>query len=298
MKTRSLVFCFLACLLFSCSDERRLTRKWTLDGSSTTEGLADLLEAMQGREVYASMLSHYDFFLRFYPDHTYTMGSKTHFMHGTWAVEERALTLNPESNTDTENRPVHFRVAALTADEVVLVLNSANAAPPGEVVAPDAPAVVFKGKGDSYDFSENDDFYSLPLNQWRLKPTRRQTEAELKTRLLNHLDYLTAWLTVAIEREAGEMDLSNLNSPIVFSVSGVGLRYFDDHADFNATFFDETDAHTAHDLLARAVETGAQRFQLRKKQVKQQARTDYDDETARGLAYFRAYVEEVKGALQ
>lgn len=295
---RVLLFGLLALLLFSCSEERRLTRKWTLDGSSTTEGLSDLLEAMQGREAYASMLSHYDFFLRFYPDHTYTMGSKTHFMHGTWAVEERALTLNPESAADTQNRPVHFLVAALSADEVVLVLNSAKSAQPGEVVAPEAPAVVFKGTADPYDFSEHDDFYSLPLNQWRIKPTRRQTEAELKTRLLNHLDYLTAWLTVAIEREGGEMDLSNLNSPILFSVSGVGLRYFDDHADFNATFFDETNARTAHDLLRRAIETGAQQFQKRKKAVKQQAQEDYDDETARGLAYFRAYVEEVKGALK
>lgn len=285
-------------LLFSCSDEHKLTRKWTIDGSSVADRLAELLEAMQGKELQASMMSHYDFFYRFYPDHTYTMGSKTHFMHGTWLLEDRDLTLIPDGNTDTRNRPVRFTLTELTDEVIALRLSFAKSELPSAALAPGVREVVFKGTADRYDFSEKDDFYSLRLNQWRLQPTRRETEAQLKARLLNHLDYLTAWLTVAIEREGGDMDLSNLNSPVVFSVSGVGLRYFDDHADFNAAFFDETDAHTAHDLLARAVETGAQRFQKRKKDVKRQAQADYDDETARGLAYFRAYVEEVKEGLK
>lgn len=300
MKTRVTAGVLLVVLLASCT-EHKLTRKWTMTGTTETSLIFSLLKALKDTSMPDpnSVVASYDYFYRFYPDHTFTTGSKTDFVHGTWELDGKNLTLKMENG----KRTLTYQLEELSSEKIVLKLTDEKLGSNLSKLMADMMNVKLSdvrltGEADTYDYSEDDDIYGLALNVWRIKPTRRQSEAQLKERLRNHLDYVLAWLTVAIEREAGEMDLSNLTSPIMLSVSGVGLKFFDDSPEFNATFFDETDARTAHDLMTRAVETGAQRFQTRNKSVREELKEEYEDETNRGLAYFRAYLEEVKAALK
>lgn len=288
---RPLTLLFIALLLTACSTEPPLTKKWTIDGVKVSTLLQEYDESFNALRESAVK---FDFFFRFYPDGSFTAGSnRSPLLTGTWARDAQTLRLDIAPSGKT----MRFKVQELSKNQLTLQLRTASRRLPndGSAMPRLVPQnVLLSGAADNYNFSEETDYYSLRLNAWRLKATQRESEAQLRERLLNHLDYLIAYLGVTIDREGGEVDLSELASPITMARNGIGLKYFDDSEVWAAPFFDQRDAQRAYGMLARAIRRYNPTFQAERPVLERELKGEHSDEVNRGLAFFKAYLERLR----
>jgi|GEM_PF-4321094 len=278
-------------LLSACSTEPTLTKKWTIDGVKVSTLLQEYDESFNALRESAVK---FDFFFRFYPDGSFTAGSnRSALLTGSWALTNQDLTLDIAPFGKT----MRFKVQELSKTQLTLQLHTASRRVPndGSRMPRLVPQnVLLSGAADNYDFSEKSDYYSLRLNAWRVKATQRESEAQLRERLLNHLDYLIAYLGVTIDREGGEVDLSELASPITMARNGIGLKFFDDSEVWAASFFDQRDAKLAHGMLARAIRRYYPAFQAERPALERELKGEHSNEVNRGLAFFKAYLERLR----
>lgn len=292
MKFKTLLV-FAGFLLFTaCSTEPTLTKKWTIDGVQVSTLLHDYDESFNALRESAA---RFDFFFRFYPDGSFTAGSnRSSLLTGTWTLADQNLTLHMEPS----GKNMRFRVREMTENQLTLSLYTVSRRPPNDRpstmprVVPQS--VLLSGMADNYDFSEESDYYSLRLNTWRVKATGRESEEQLRGRLVNHLDYLIAYLGVTIDREGGEVDLSELNSPITMASNGIGLKFFDDSNVWSTCFFDHRDARQAHRMLVRAVRQYDPAFRANRATLEHELKGEYSSDIDRGLAFFKAYLEGLR----
>ncbi len=286
------ILLFSALLLTACATEPILTKKWTIDGVKVSTLLQEYDESFNALRESAVK---FDFFFRFYPDGSFTAGSnRSPLLTGTWALTGHDLMLDLAPSGKT----MRFKVRELSKTQLTLQMHTASRRLPdaGSSTMPRVVPqnVLLSGAADNYDFSEKTDYYSLRLNAWRLKATQRESEAQLRERLVNHLDYLIAYLGVTIDREGGEVDLSELASPITMARNGIGLKFFDDSEVWAASFFDQRDAQLAHGMLARAIRRYDPAFQAERPVLERELKGEHSDEVNRGLAFFKAYLERLR----
>lgn len=290
-------FLFLALLASACrpSTEEKLARKWTF--SLTESALGSI--ALPGRDPGVrygdtSPDAYYDYFFRFYPNQTYTGGSNSSpFQYGTWSLRGDTLTVQPQRG----GKALRLTVVELTNKKIALRFGHAKNGPGTLPQRPDTPPLLLVGAADAYDFSGENDYYSLRLNAWRLQATRPESEHELRERLVNHLDYLIAYLGVTLDREGGEVDLSSVNSPVTFAVNGIGLKFLKDSPYWTATFFDYAQARLAHRTLNRAIDGYNRTFRRERPALERRINGEYRDQLDRGLAFYKAYLEGLRAVL-
>lgn len=287
----------LALVTLSCqpSPEEKLARKWTF--SLTESALGSV--ALSGRDPgvrYGDTPpdAHYDYFFRFYPDHTYTGGSNSSpFQHGSWTLRGDTLTVQPRRGGKT----LRLTLVELTGEKIALRFSDAKNGAGTLQQRPNSPPLLLVGAADAYDFSEETDYYGLRLNAWRLRATHAESEHELRERLLNHLDYLIAYLGVTLDRVGGEVDLSSVNSPITLAANGIGLKFFENTPDWANTFFDAEEARIAHRMLDEAINGYNRTFRGQRAGVGQRINGEYRAPIDRGLAFYKAYLEGLRKTL-
>ena len=97
-----------------------------------------------------------------------------------------------------------------------------------------------------------EDPYSVENNRWRMKPAKRETEDEIKQRILNHLSFWQLLFIDAGENKRSYVAYSWFASPLLIAVNGVQLSFYNDVKDeWDQNFYDSADAHRGYELMRK-----------------------------------------------
>ena len=176
-------------------------------------------------------------FLCLKPDGSYTRDFGK-FDYGSWKLEKSALVLH--SNT---NQVIIFPIKNFFNNELQLV---------------SAKQTVLNFESQPNKFSSaSDDPFSMENNQWRVPPTNKETDIQIKDRLRNHCRFNEVYFKWALDNELNSIDVRSTPSPIKIYANGFALKEFDDlPATWRSYFFDEEDCRKANNLIKNIFEKG------------------------------------------
>lgn len=109
---------------------------------------------------------------------------------------------------------------------------------------------------DFKKLGKENDIRSLTFNQWRFTPSQKETDEEIKQRLILNLKYIAAYMRVHMYGAFNQIHTAGIHSPFLYAKNGLFLYewqrvpYFWKHV-----FYDEDDAEKAYKILKRGFET-------------------------------------------
>ncbi|MBS1915249.1 MAG: hypothetical protein JST87_03170 [Bacteroidetes bacterium] len=177
-------------------------------------------------------------FLNLYPDGTYTRDFD-YFESGKWRMTKDQLILSPQSHpTET----LFFRIEGKDR----LQLLSAN----------HSSIYVFQSEPDGYG-SDSDDPFSLNNNLWRIPPTHKESNDEIKKRLINHCHFWEMYFSWAIKYGIEYLDVRNTPTPIKIYGNGFALKPFDYLPErWRSFFYDDDDCKKANLMIKQIFHNG------------------------------------------
>ncbi len=107
---------------------------------------------------------------------------------------------------------------------------------------------------DELRYSSQDiDPYSKTNNNWPIKPKHAETDAELKARVNNHLQFWKLLFTDAISKDKSYIAYNWFASPLVVAANGVALGKYDKvKAGWNSYFYDTIQAKQSYALMQKS----------------------------------------------
>ena len=89
-------------------------------------------------------------------------------------------------------------------------------------------------------------------NKWRIKATKTETDAELKSRISQMLNYYSIYFKL-ISEESSYFIPGRVILPVKFYQHGIGIKFFDEESLFASLFFSKEQAKIAHIMLDAAL---------------------------------------------
>lgn len=93
------------------------------------------------------------------------------------------------------------------------------------------------------------DLYDSKYNKWRIKPDKKETDAEIRSRVRNHVEFMQLYFENALEKRLRVVSEPNLASPFEVYSNGISMRKFDKIKDWQDLFFDGEDAKKGYDII-------------------------------------------------
>ena len=92
--------------------------------------------------------------------------------------------------------------------------------------------------------------FSKDNNQWRIKAAGKETDAQLKNRLLNHFKFWEIYFTWALNDKVQYIDVRSTPTPIKIYGNGFGLKPYDQlPREWVQYFYDEEDCRKANEKI-------------------------------------------------
>ncbi|MES1225155.1 MAG: hypothetical protein ABUT20_57260 [Bacteroidota bacterium] len=178
-------------------------------------------------------------FLNLYPNGTYTRDFGD-FESGQWKMDEGKIQLIP-----AKNRIIVFPYRLNTANEIELLYSGNNRADH------------FKKVPDSYiNYDENDPF-SVKNNLWRIHAAHKESDEEIRKRLINHCHFWEAYFAWAMQYELEYIDVRATPTPIKIYGNGFALKPFDYLPErWRSFFYDDDDCKKANHMIKVIFNTG------------------------------------------
>jgi hypothetical protein len=156
-----------------------------------------------------------------------------HFEYGIWTLKDQRLYL-----TNQQHKTFVYSVKQLSGKKLDLALSASETGN-------------FLGFGRPGSNAQNDPF-SLENNQWRVPPTHKEGDAEIRHRLYDHCRFWEAYFKWAKTEVAGRIDVRSTPTPLKIYGNGFGLKHYDNlPPEWKACFFDEEDCRKADTLIKR-----------------------------------------------
>ncbi|WP_276480895.1 hypothetical protein [Paraflavitalea pollutisoli] len=156
------------------------------------------------------------------------------FQYGTWTLNDEAVVL-----TDANKKKHAIVLKAIAPNEIAV-----------DVLPGNKDESMFKFEGSNNTFPEEENPFSLANNQWRVKATHRENDAEILARVKNHLRYWEKYFAWGLETKKTTLDVRSLPGPLKIYGNGFELLPFERwSAEWNGHFFDEADAYKAWEKL-------------------------------------------------
>lgn len=169
-------------------------------------------------------------FLELLPDGTYTRDFGR-FDYGNWNLKDNRLYL-----TNQQRKTYVYHVLSLTKKEMDVRLDSGRT---GHFLTHLMPS---GGR-------ENDPF-STDNNQWRIPAKHKESDAEIRQRLLNHCRFWECFFTWVDDKNEGVIDVAGFPTPLKVYGNGFGLKHYDNLPPvWKSYFFDDEDCHKADTLI-------------------------------------------------
>ncbi|MEI9945144.1 MAG: hypothetical protein WDN26_13110 [Chitinophagaceae bacterium] len=118
-----------------------------------------------------------------------------------------------------------------------------------ELLTPKGNIVNFEGKPASFA-SPGANPFSVDNNQWRIAAKRKETEQEIKKRLINHCRFYEIYFRWALDNELSSIDVRSTPSLIKIYGNGFELKPFDELPEaWRFYFFDQEDCRKASEMI-------------------------------------------------
>lgn len=174
-------------------------------------------------------------FVELRPDGSYTRDFGK-FEYGTWLKKDRALILTSH-NRRTSTYPM------LLSDPNELQLTFAG----GFIASFDSRAIP--------SIKQKEDPFSLVNNRWRISPTHKETDAEIRQRLFDHCQFWETYFRWALDKQVKYVDVRGTPTPIKIYGNGFTLKPTEDlPAEWRACFYDTDDCQKASDMIKEIFE--------------------------------------------
>jgi hypothetical protein len=154
-----------------------------------------------------------------------------HYDYGRWTIKENKLTLINYKNEETV-----FTVNSLSRNEMQLTVDGIR-------------ADNFANQPDFFK-SESDNPFSKQNNEWRIPALKKESDTEIKNRLLNHLLFWEKYFTWAFKNNIETIDVRSTPTLIKIYGNGFGLKpLYDLPKEWRSFFYDEEDLKKATDMI-------------------------------------------------
>jgi len=156
------------------------------------------------------------------------------FSYGRWKYENKNIYLT-EQMGGTTNTNI-YPVTAIGPKEMKLDLGG------GETGVFDSqPRAAGKA---------TDDPFSLQNNKWRIRPTHKESDAEIKNRLYDHCQFWETYFNWALANELSTIDVRSTPTPIKIYGNGFTLKPLEElPANWKSCFYDEEDCSKANAMI-------------------------------------------------
>lgn len=167
-------------------------------------------------------------FLNLEPGGTYTRDFGK-FDYGRWELKEGTLHLISSSD-QTSAYPIKFP----SGTEL-------------QIKTPEETILNFEGKFVSSTTSSP---FSLQNNQWRIPAKQKETEEQIRSRLLNHCLFYESYFRWALDNGITQIDVRSTPSLIKIYGNGFTLKPYNELPDpWKRLFFDEEDCQKANAII-------------------------------------------------
>ena len=174
-------------------------------------------------------------FMNLQSDHTYTR-DYVGFDYGRWELKDTMLILK-----STNGNTISFPITYLSGNE--LRLSTAK----GTIVN-------FESQSGNFSSAAENPF-SLENNQWRIRATKKESELEIKNRLLNHCLFYEVYFRWALANKLNSVDVRSTPSLIKIYGNGFALKNFEElPPSWRSYFYDVEDCRKANDLIKNIFE--------------------------------------------
>lgn len=236
---RYLSFLILIFSAASCTTDpdKVLARKWNI----TNQDMTDLKYSGYISSIAIQAVEG-DYF-KFYPDHKYTYMHLRNFDYGHWVYNptDSRIKLISEKDPDT----LSLIVKKIGEEQLILEMQK-------HVILKSNMTITFKP--DETTHSDSIDLYGKSLNLWRVKPTKPESDGQLRDRVKNNISYCSFYLKDALDTEKKIIDLGGLVSPFRIGSNGIGLESFENVSDkWIQIFYNKAQAQQAYNMIVEAM---------------------------------------------
>ncbi|HYE53482.1 MAG TPA: hypothetical protein VD996_01515 [Chitinophagaceae bacterium] len=216
---RLIIALFVIAALSKCgTDQDKLSKVWFYERTSGAAASSDTLLTPAN-------------FLSLRPDGSYTRDFGK-FEYGTWKFEEGRLSL-----TNQRNRTVHLKITFNTPNKIAIDLGNGKMAD-------------FYGPGPLDPTTPEQDPFSKQNNLWRIPATQKETDEQLRQRLLNHCKFWEIYFDWGTKNDLRALDVRNIPTCVKIYGNGFGLKKWDDlPAAWKSYFYDEEDCRKVDALI-------------------------------------------------
>lgn len=169
-------------------------------------------------------------FLSLEPNGSYTRDFGT-FDYGTWRMKDNAIHLT-NYKKEISILPINY----FAGNEIKFGTTNAS-------------IDNFESRPGSFTNADENPF-SKENNLWRIKAERKETEEEIKKRLLNHFRFWETYFTWALNNQIPTIDVRSTPTLIKIYGNGFTLKPYDKLPEqWRSYFFDEEDCRKANDMV-------------------------------------------------
>ena len=208
----AMVMCILLLALTRCQPVDPLLATWKIvrvtyepSGRATPEALE------RGRQIQAmSARLQNSTFALYQEQRSAFFSTKTPYRQGTWSRDGDRLQLQ----LSEKGSAYAFEIIERDKNTLILTLLDTRTS--------DGELVITCKKSQQY-LHDGTDLLSPEANTWRTRPSRKETDEEVKARAIQHLDYLITYFESVKENKQGYFETGIISSPFVFYAHGLGL---------------------------------------------------------------------------
>jgi hypothetical protein len=161
---------------------------------------------------------------------------------GKWVYDNGAKTITLKYTV--EKGQDIYKIAALSADELKVVNKGLSS----------NTVLKFIGSGKSFIHSADDPYY-ISNNQWRIKPAKKETDAEIQKRLQDNLHFFVLYYRSALAKDAKVV--STWGFPTCLKLYGGGI-YITKKEELNdiwiQCFYNRDQAMKAYDIMDKVMD--------------------------------------------
>jgi|GEM_PF-3727529 len=185
-------------------------------------------------------------YLRLYDDYKYTfVGENISAMH-SWSRSKSDSTMVLDSFIGS--KALHLKIVEIGDEWLKL-----NVTGIGSTALDGRRNTLLFGNDPSFEYA-NIDLLNYPLNSWRIKPTHKESQAEILKRVKAHVDFLIAYYQMIEDDNRSSFAPMYLQSIFGFYQNGIAI---DNDAylqyKWQSCFYDEDDAKAGQQILVEAL---------------------------------------------
>jgi hypothetical protein len=176
-------------------------------------------------------------FIALHPDGSYTRDFGS-FEYGTWQEKDNRILL---TNQTGKIIPIHYNYSLAQPREL-------------QITTPDGVPGNFE-RQPWPGIKPAEDPFSKANNQWRIPAGRKETDQEIRQRMLNHCRFWETYFTWALISRIETIDVRSTPTNIKIYGNGFGLKPFEElPATWKSYFYDAQDCQKANDIIQHIFE--------------------------------------------